>query len=329
MKGIARFWQKNVPIALGLAVLLAQATQARPQVPATPRTRAWIMPAPPPGAIHPRSVAPGFWVIDETPAHGGSISIFAGADGVLLVDTGVESWASSVATAIAGLGAGPVRFVVNTHGHVDEIGGNAFFARRGARLIGRDDTRRSILERKPVGPASDGRTARQGGTFPPEAAPTIIFDHEMGLRFNGQDIRLIAMPAAHTDNDTIVRFAALDVIVVGDVLRAGEYPSINRHDGGTLDGMIAALDRLLALAGPRTLLVTSHGQVVHRDALVAQRMLLRTARDRVAAMIAEGRSVDEVLAAGVTAGLGARAQPGHISAEQFVRDLYAELHTTG
>jgi len=142
-------------------------------------------------------------------------------------------------------------------------------------------------------------------------------------------VRLVAMPPAHTDNDTVVRFPRSDVIAVGDVLRAGEFPSINRADGGTLAGMVRALDRIIAMAGPKTWLITSHGQVVHREAAMAQRRLLLTARDRAARMIAAGRSLDEVLAADITRGLGAMAQPGHISAQQFVRDLYNELNAPG
>jgi glyoxylase-like metal-dependent hydrolase (beta-lactamase superfamily II) len=284
---------------------------------------------PPPANLAPRLVVPGFWVIDETPAHGGSVSIFTGSDGVVLVDTGVESWAPAVAAAVARLSPQPVHYVINTHAHVDEIAGNAFFAAKGARIVGQDGTRKTMLVRKPPAPGADGRTARQARTFPPEAAPSITFDHEMGLAFNGQDIRLIAVPRAHTDNDTLIHFPTLDVIVVGDVLRAGEFPSINRPDGGTLDGMIAGLDRILALAGPATWLVTSHGQVVHRAAAEAQRKLLLTSRDRAAALIAQGKTLDEVQAADITRDLGAEALPGHVSAQQFVRDLYNELKARG
>jgi hypothetical protein len=100
---------------------------------------------------------------------------------------------------------------------------------------------------------------------------------------------------------------------------------VNRPSGGTLPGMLAGLDKLLALAGPNTRLVTSHGQIVGREALIAQRTLLLTTRDRVTAMIAQGKTAEQVIAADVTKGLGAHAEPGHIGADAFVRDVYAEL----
>lgn len=276
--------------------------------------------------VTPRRIADNFYVIDETPVHGGAISILTGADGVLMLDTGVEGLAARVEAEIRRLSPQqPVRYVIGSHAHVDEIGGNAYFARLGAVLIGRDVMRDSMLHPKAPPPGADGRTARQARAPSAEAAPTVTFKTEMGLHFDGQDIRLIAMPRAHTDNDAIAVFPGLDLVVVGDVLRAHEYPSINRPDGGTLPGMLEALSILIGLGGPQTRFVTSHGQVVDRMAVIAQRDLLVTSRDRIAALIAQGRSLDQILAAKVTEGLGAHAEPGHISADAFVRDVYGEL----
>jgi glyoxylase-like metal-dependent hydrolase (beta-lactamase superfamily II) len=272
-------------------------------------------------------VASGFYVIDETAAHGGAVSILSGPDGMVLIDTGTAVLAGKVAAEVHRLSPQPVRYVVSTHAHVDEIGGNEIFARQGAVLVGRDVMRETMLHPKAVAAGADGRTARQARAPSAEGAPSVTFKNEMSLHLNGQEVRLVAMPRAHTDNDAIAVFPGLDIIATGDVLRAGEYPSINRPDGGSLPGMVEALDRLLALGGANTRYVTSHGQVVGRGAVAAQRTLLLTSRDRIAALIKEGKSLDQILAAKVTEGLGAQAQPGHISADAFVRDVYAELKT--
>jgi glyoxylase-like metal-dependent hydrolase (beta-lactamase superfamily II) len=313
---------RDATLALLAAALLAIAAPAEAQ------------PAPPDFAKVPlsaRKIADNFpanfYVIDESPVHGGAISVLTGPDGALMVDTGVEGLAARVEAEIKRLTPKPIRYVIGSHAHVDEIGGNEHFAALGAVLVGRDAMRQTILNPKPRD-ASDGRQARQARAPSAEAAPTLTFKSEMGLHFDGQDIRLIAMPPAHTDNDSVVMFPALDIIVTGDVLRAGEYPSIGRPDGGTLPGMLEALSTLIAMAGPNTRLVTSHGQVVGRAALTAQRDLLSTTRDRVAALIGQGKSVDEVVAAKPAEGLGAHAEPGHISADAFVRDVYAELKAT-
>jgi glyoxylase-like metal-dependent hydrolase (beta-lactamase superfamily II) len=277
--------------------------------------------------VRAQKVAEGFYVIDETAVHGGAVSVLTGPDGVVMVDTGVGGLADRVEAEVRRLSPGPVRYVIGSHAHVDEIGGNEHFARLGAILVGRDVMRERIVHPKPLSAeaAADGRSARQARAPSLAGAPTVTFKSEMGLHLDGQDIRLIAMPDAHTDSDAIAVFPALDIVVVGDVLRAHEYPSINRTDGGTLKGMLGALDLLIALGGPQTRFVTSHGQVVDRTAVIAQRTLLVTARDRIAALMAQGKSQDEIVAAKVTEGLGAQAQPGHISAEAFVRDVYAEL----
>jgi glyoxylase-like metal-dependent hydrolase (beta-lactamase superfamily II) len=259
--------------------------------------------------------------------HGGSVSILLGLDGALLVDTGVGPLAARVEAAIKRLTPLPIRYVINTHAHVDEIGGNEHFARLGATLIGNDRMRESMLHPKVrAGEAVlDGRQARQARAPSAAGAPTITFDSELALHHNGQAIRMVSVPRAHTDSDSIILFPGLDIVVVGDVLRAGEYPSINRPDGGTLQGMLDGLAKLIALGGPATRFVTSHGQVVGRAAVVAQRDLLLTTRNRVVALIAQNKTLEQVLAANVTAGLGATAQPGHISADAFVRDVYREL----
>jgi len=175
------------------------------------------------------------------------------------------------------------------------------------------------------GAALEGRQARQVRPPTPGAAPRLTYGNNMALHVDAQEIRLIAVPRAHTDGDALIYFPGLDIIVAGDVLRAHEFPSIGRPDGGTLPGMLDALARLIGISGPKTRIVTSHGVVVDRAVAIEQRDFLLTARDRIAALIAQGKNVGEVVAANVTAGLGVVALPGHIGAEAFVRDVYGEL----
>jgi glyoxylase-like metal-dependent hydrolase (beta-lactamase superfamily II) len=276
-------------------------------------------------AIKVTSVTEGLYVIDESEAHGGSVSVLTGPEGTLLVDTGVAALAPKAAAAIRKLSAQPIRYVINTHVHVDETGGNEYFARQGATLIARSQVREEMLHPKAAGSA-DPREMRQVREHVADAAvPTIVYDGTMALHFDGQDIRLIALPPAHSDGDALIYFPDLDTVVAGDVLRANEFPSINLPSGGTLAGMLDALARLISLAGPRTRIVTSHGEVVDRAVALAQRDFLLLARDRVAALISQGKTADQVVAANVTADLGVHATPGHISADAFIRDLYKAL----
>jgi glyoxylase-like metal-dependent hydrolase (beta-lactamase superfamily II) len=244
-----------------------------------------------------------------------------------MVYTGVPQLAAKVEAAIKKLSPQPIRYVINTHAHVDETGGNEYFARLGATIVARDQVRDTMLHPKaPAGGAPlEGRQARQVRPAAPDAAPKLTFGNALSLHVDGQEIRLVSVPRAHTDGDALIYLPGLDIIVAGDVLRAHEFPSIGRPDGGTLPGMLDALARLVALCGPGTKIVTAHGAIVDRAVAMEQRDFLLTSRNRIAALIAQGRSVDEVLAANVTADLGVQALPGHIGAEPFTRDVYGEL----
>lgn len=273
-------------------------------------------------------LADNFYVFDESAYHGGSISVLIGPDGVLIVDSGTADLAPAAEREIRRLSPEPVRFVINTHSHVDETGGNEHFARLGATIIGREQARHRMLNPRSRGSGSSVRESRQERAPSPEGAPSLTFDSAISLHFNAQSVRLIPAADAHTDNDTIVLFPQLDILVVGDLLRPGEYPSINGPDGGSFPGMIQALATLLELAGPRTRIVTSHGQIVGREAIERERHLLFTTRDRILALKRQGRTVDEVVLARITEDLGAKAPPGRLSAEAFVRDMYNELESS-
>jgi cyclase len=278
--------------------------------------------------IKPTKLADNFYVIDESEVHGGSISILTGPEGVAIVDTGVAPLAAKVEAAIKKLSSQPIRYVLNTHAHVDEVAGNEYFGRLGATIVAREQVRDTMLHPKApaVSAALEGRQARQVRPPAPDiAAPKLTYANDMTVHFDGQDIQLVAVPRAHTDGDALIYFPGVDIIVAGDVLRAYEFPSIGRPDGGTLPGMLDALARLIGLAGPATRIITSHGSVVDRSVAVAQRDLLLTTRDRVTALIDQGKTLDEVIAAKVTADLGAHALPGHIGADAFVRDVYEEI----
>jgi len=272
-----------------------------------------------------RKVIDNFYVIDESEAHGGAISVLVGSDGPLMVDTGVAALAPQAAAAISKISARPIRYIINTHVHVDETGGNEYFGKQGATIVARREVREEMLHPKAAG-STDPREMRQVRQRVADAAvPKIDYEGSMDLHFDGQDIRLISLPPGHSDGDALIYFPGLDIVVAGDVLRANEFPSINLPSGGTLQGMLDALARLIGLAGPHTRIVTSHGDIVDRSVAMAQRDFLLVTRDRVTALIDQGKTLEQVLAAKVTADLGVHATPGHISADAFIRDLYREL----
>lgn len=269
--------------------------------------------------IRTNKLTDNFHILNDSDDIGGSISVLTGPDGILMIDTQLAPLSRKVEAAIRKLSSQPIRYVINTHVHFDQTGGNEYFGRLGATIIAREQVRYSMLHPRTL---ADGKPRQPA---PDAALPRLTYVNNMTLHFSGEEIRLIAVPDAHTNGDSFIYFPRLDIIVAGDVLRPIPYPSINRPDGGTLPGMLEALGVLISHTGPRTRIVTSHGPPVDRAVAIAQRDLILTVRDRVAALVAQGKSEAEVVAAKVTADLDAGALHPHTPAERFVRDVYAEL----
>ena len=136
---------------------------------------------------------------------------------------------------------------------------------------------------------------------------------------------MIAIPRAHTDGDTLVYFPGLDVIMTGDFYRSVQYPNVDRANGGSLQGLIDGLGSVIGHAGPNTKIIPGHGPTVDRTAVVAHRDITLAVRDRVARLLAQGKSEDEVVAAKVTADLDPKVQEVGMTGDRFVRQVYAGL----
>ena len=257
------------------------------------------------------------------PGGGGNVGVFAGPDGVLLVDSLFEPLAGRLVDAVRRVSDGDIRFLINTHVHPDHIGGNEPLARRDVLIFAHDNLRVRALERL--------RTPRRGGRFSPQPAagarPVVTFDSAVSFHFNGEDVRAFLAPAAHTDGDAFVHFPDSDVLHLGDVFRTTSYPIVDVYNGGTVAGTIEALEQAVVMAGPGTRVIPGHGlEVVGRDALVEFLDMTVDIRDRVQALIAEGRNLEEVMAAAPTAAYDARwGQEATWTANDFVPIVYHEL----
>ena len=262
-------------------------------------------------------VSPGISLIAGGP--GGNILAVTGEDGVLVVDAQYPDLAESVRAAVAALGAGPVRMVVNTHYHDDHLGANPLFRADGAVTIAqsnvpalaRVDTTITELDwhRRPA---------------PAAALPMVTVRDSLTLHLDGEDVQVFHVDSAHTAGDLVVRFPKANVIHTGDVYEIGAYPFIDLWAGGTIDGLIASNDRILALCDAATRIVPGHGPVSDRPGLEAHRGMLATVRERVAKALAEGKTVEETMDAGLTAEYDA-ARDGVRGGRRLVRIVYLDL----
>ena len=241
---------------------------------------------------------------------GGTIGILAGPDGVFMVDTQYAQLTDKIVAAIKQVSTRPIRFMVNTHVHPDHTGGNENFAKLGVTLLSSDQLRTRL-----------GSGARPA---PPAALATVTYDGPVTVHMNGDDVQLVRVRSAHTDGDTMVKFVKADVIMSGDFYRQIGYPFPDRNNGGSVQGLIDGLKQMADAAGPNTRIVPGHGTVVNKAEVLAHRDMAIAVRDKVVAMVKQGKTADEIVAAKPTADYDAKVPQGATTSERFIRAIVAD-----
>jgi cyclase len=269
---------------------------------------------------------------------GGTTTVHVGPAGVLVVDTQYAGMSEKLLAAIRSLSDQPIRYVINTHVHGDHIGGNEAMIAAGATVAGGNVART-------IGDAKEGAKAiahenvllgliEQESPPPVTAWPTDTYvEGPRELFFNDEGIQLIHQPDAHTNGDTIVYFRGSDVVSTGDLFVTTSYPVIDLARGGTLNGIIDALNNIIAITIPRdrqeggTMVIPGHGRIGDEADVVEYRDMLTIIRDRIEYMIDEGMSLEAVKEAGPTVGYHRRygSDSGFWTTERFVEAAYLSL----
>jgi cyclase len=250
---------------------------------------------------------------------GGNIAVLDGPDGLTVIDSGVPMRAKEIFDTVKRVGGKPVSILINTHWHFDHAGGNEVFGSAGAKVLATAATRMRLSADqytevfKMTTPAS-----------PPIALPTLTSD-EFELHVGSEVIHLSAVPPAHTDGDLIAHFTSHDVIHTGDLFSNGFYPNIDASSLGWIGGMIAAADRILKIAGPKTRIIPGHGPMAMAADLNAFRKMLATVHDRLAPLADAGKTTTEAIAARPTADLDATWAKGFFTGGMFTRVAYDGL----
>ncbi len=262
-------------------------------------------------------VAEGLYMLTGS---GGNMGLSVGKSGTYLIDDQYAPLSEKILAAIRAITPDPVRFVVNTHWHGDHTGGNENMGKAGALLVAHENVR--VRMSKEHFMAAFGRKVPPS----PEAAlPVVTFTDAVTFHWNGDEIRVYHVPPAHTDGDSIVHFVRADVVHMGDVFFNGGYPFVDTSSGGRVDGVIAAADRVLAGTSGTTRIIPGHGPLATRADLQAYRDVVKTLRDRIAKLKAEGKSRDEVIAAKPTADHDAKWGGGFMKGDTFTGLVYDSL----
>jgi cyclase len=249
---------------------------------------------------------------------GGNIAVLGGDDGLLAIDSGLPNLSAQTAAEIAK--SGRIALLVNTHWHPDHVGGNEVLAKAGAQIMAHGNCRQRLSTDQLV----EGLNMKVPATAA-AAWPRVTFTSETTLHLNGDEIRLVPVPPAHTDGDIIVRFEKADVIHAGDVFFNGRYPLIDYSTGGWIGGMITATKTLSGMTTSKTRIIPGHGPLATREDLRGYLIFLETMLERFTKLKNEGRSVDEVVAAAPAKEFDEKLGQGFITPEQFVRITYTGL----
>jgi glyoxylase-like metal-dependent hydrolase (beta-lactamase superfamily II) len=266
------------------------------------------------------------------PAHpdasGGRAMALFGPDGVLMVDTQNRQVAEKTLKAIRSFTDGPIKVLVNTHIHGDHTGANAFFAKQGALIYSQENLRNEMLRPPPrpngeSAPAPDMAGIPVGTyTYNPAAPgqPAVTFN------MNGETVDFIPMMPSHTAGDTVVRFRKANVIYIEDFYRNFGYPFADQANGGSIKGMLDAIDLIEKMAGPDTTLIPGHGTLIKKDGLRAYRAMLVDVMARVKTLRDQGTSLKDVLAANLTAPYDKTTQGDtQQSKDRFITEVYDEV----
>ena len=286
---------------------------------------------------------PNFYMVAGA---GGNIAVQVGADGVVVVDSGSSTNADAVVSTIRKITAEPVRYLIDTNADPDHVGGNAAIAKAGQTLftqgggagIGADflGGGASILSVEEVLTRMSGPGAQT--RFPAAAWPTETFNQSRKYMYlNGEGIEIFHQPAAHTDGDAIVFFRRSDVVVAGDVFDTTRFPVIDTAKGGTIQGEIAALQKLVDTAIPSvpivsreegTLIIPGHGRVCDQLDVVEYRDMVTIIRDRVRDLMKQGLTLEQIKAASPARGYTRRygSDTGAWTTNNFVEAIYRTMN---
>ena len=251
---------------------------------------------------------------------GGNIGVSVGQDGLFLIDDQFAPLSDKIMAALKKLSEGPIRFVLNTHWHGDHTGGNENMGHAGAVIVSHDNVRKRLSTEQFI-KAFD----RKVPPSPPGALPVVTFPESVTLHLNGETIHAFHVDPAHTDGDSVVHFRNANVIHAGDTFFNRLYPFIDESSGGSVDGVIAAVDKMLALSDDNTKIVPGHGPLSDRAGLQAYRKMLSTISDKVKRGIAEGEPLDNIVAAKPTAEFDEVWGKGFLKPDAFVKILYGVL----
>ena len=252
---------------------------------------------------------------------GGNIGASVGDDGIVIVDDQYAPLADKIQAALKGVTDKPIRFIINTHYHGDHTGGNAIFQKQ-APVIAHDNVRKRLEEGGSSG--NLGSISSQRKPQPKEALPILTFDHDMTVHLNGEDIRALHFPSGHTDGDSIIFFPKSNVVHMGDDFVRYGFPFIDLGSGGSVEGMIGAMEEVVPKLPADVKVIPGHGAISTLDDVRDYLKMLKETRAAVEKDVSAGKTLDQLKQEKVLEPWK-KWSGDFITSDAFVETLYNDL----
>jgi cyclase len=248
---------------------------------------------------------------------GGNIGVSVGDDGIVIVDDQFAPLAPKIIDALNGITDKPIRFIINTHYHGDHTGGNEIFGRTGT-IIAHDNVRKRL---------ASGSTARGSATPPArkQALPIVTFNDTATIHVNGEDIRAVHFPSGHTDGDAVIYFPQSNVVHMGDDFFNGRFPFIDIENGGSVKGLIADVDKVLATLPDDVKIIPGHGELSDKAGLRRFADMLRGTSGAVEKAMKSGRTLEQMKADKILAQWDEWGKDWFVDSAGFTEALYKDL----
>ena len=253
---------------------------------------------------------------------GGNIGVLTGKDGTLMIDDQFAPLSNKINGAIKTLDPGEIKFLINTHVHGDHSGGNENFSKMGVTVVAHDRVRERMMN-----PYVD----RDNKTTPPrdsKAWPVLTFMDKIGLHLNDEDIDVVYLDKGHTDGDVVIHFKKANIFHTGDAFVRYGYPFVDLSRGGSFNGFVSALDKMLLLMDDNSKVIPGHGELATKADVKIFRDKLTDIRDQVAAALKKGKKIEDIAALGITDKYDADWGKGFVKGKDFVLMVAENLKST-
>ena len=264
-------------------------------------------------------VSPGLYMLKgEGGFTGGNLGLSVGEDGVILIDDSMPNYLGLMQSAISDITKQPIDFVINTHVHGDHTGNNEAMGNAGSHIVAHENLRKQLVKK--------GVRGKDGMVPAPKASlPVITFSKTMSFHLNGNPATLIHVPNAHTDGDALVHFESINVIHAGDTLFNGMFPYIDIGSGGSVDGYIAAQQKIIELSDDKTKIIAGHGPLASKSDVQSSMNMIKDSKSIISKLIVKGLSEEEVVKQNPLAKYNDKWNWQFITTERMTRQMYQGL----